>query len=356
MKTWMLLAALAPAGAFAQVPADPLAAPREKLLETIAVHRKALIPDSPRPSQAAVRFGPRLEQIKGAALVARTRAQLVKAELDFVDWSKVVLDHLYGDHAAEARAEGREPMAEEAFRAEKAQEAAVIAGIRQLSAQRGLDRDANNIAALSLQRQPAAVGTLYDGGRAPASEAAPVDDGAVRGDSYAFDDPRRYAKVREALIRQGASPRVIDAAIAEGIRQKVDPMLVLSVIWKESHFKARAHNKGSDARGLMQLLPSTAEDMGVRGDLFDVRNNLRAGVRYLKWIANDYFKMGADLTDMSRLGEGKLKTILASYNAGIGNVRKWIRRMGENLPSIPFAETRDYVAKITDKLSAWLGW
>jgi soluble lytic murein transglycosylase-like protein len=96
--------------------------------------------------------------------------------------------------------------------------------------------------------------------------------------------------------------------------------------------------------------------MGVRGDLFNIANNLKAGVRYLRWIANDYFKMGADLTDASKLEEGKLKTILASYNAGIGNVRKWIRRMGENLPRIPFAETRDYVAKITDKLSAWLDW
>ena len=337
--------------ATAAAAADPLAAPRGKVLETIASHRMALLPKDEPPAQVTVRFGPRLEHIRAAALAAKTRAELSKVELDFVDWHRAVMSHLHAEAVLAAAGAGREAPAEEAYRAERMKEVAAVAAVRQLAVRRGLDPEANNLAALSATADPAAMTRFFDG--ASASGGA---DGAVRADAPAFDDPARYAKIRSLLVAQGASPRVVDAAIAEGIRQKVDPALVLSVIWKESGFRPGAHNKGSDARGLMQLLPDTAADMGVRGSLFDIGNNLRAGVRYLKWIANDYFKMGADLTDVSQLGEGRLKTILASYNAGIGRVRQWLKRQGENLPHIPYAETRDYVLKIKDKIADWLGW
>jgi len=72
----------------------------------------------------------------------------------------------------------------------------------------------------------------------------------------------------------------------------------------------------SGAVGLMQLLPATAADMGC-DDLRDPEQNLRAGVRYLDWLRSNYFS-DPELDEVDRMD-----LILAAYNAGPGNVRKW---------------------------------
>ena len=72
----------------------------------------------------------------------------------------------------------------------------------------------------------------------------------------------------------------------------------------------------SGALGLMQLLPSTGADMGC-DDLLDPEQNLRAGVRYLDWLRTHFFA-DPDLDEVERMD-----FILAAYNAGPGNVRKW---------------------------------
>jgi membrane-bound lytic murein transglycosylase MltF len=72
----------------------------------------------------------------------------------------------------------------------------------------------------------------------------------------------------------------------------------------------------SGAVGLMQLLPATAADMGC-DDPRDPEQNLRAGVRYLDWLRSSYFD-DPELDEVDRMD-----LILAAYNAGPGNVRKW---------------------------------
>jgi hypothetical protein len=103
----------------------------------------------------------------------------------------------------------------------------------------------------------------------------------------------------------------------------VDPVLVSAVIAAESNFDPRAVSpKG--ARGLMQLMPSTASRFGVK-DVFDPGQNITGGVRYLRYLLD--------------LFEGDLVLALAAYNAGEGVVQS-----ARGIPNFP--ETRDYVDRV----------
>ena len=99
--------------------------------------------------------------------------------------------------------------------------------------------------------------------------------------------------------------------------------LVRAVIRVESGFDPRAVSR-TNARGLMQLMPETAERMLV-SDVFDPRQNIFGGVRYLRVLAN--------------LFNGDIELTLAGYNAGENAV---IAHGG--IP--PFEETRQYVVKV----------
>ena len=110
-------------------------------------------------------------------------------------------------------------------------------------------------------------------------------------------------------------------------RNQVDPLLVHSVIQVESNYNASAVSpKG--AQGLMQLIPSTARRFGARNS-FDVKENVEAGVKYLKYLNSLY--------------PNDLRLTLAAYNAGEGAVAKY----RNNIP--PYRETENYVYKVGEK-------
>jgi soluble lytic murein transglycosylase-like protein len=118
-------------------------------------------------------------------------------------------------------------------------------------------------------------------------------------------------------------------AIAEAVtrvaaKHALDPSLVLAVIQAESGFNPKAVSpKG--AMGVMQLMPGTAERFGVR-DPFDVEDNLKGGVAYLRWLL-DHF-------------DGSVPLAVAAYNAG----EEAVGRYG-GIP--PYPETRAYVERVT---------
>ena len=117
-------------------------------------------------------------------------------------------------------------------------------------------------------------------------------------------------------------------AVAAARRHGLDPDLVLAVIAVESAFRPDAVSpKG--AQGLMQLMPPTARGLGVT-DSFDPRQNIEAGVRYLKYLQ--------DMYKDDRLA-------LAAYNAGPAAVQKykWIP---------PYPETQDYVNRVGQQYGA----
>lgn len=107
-------------------------------------------------------------------------------------------------------------------------------------------------------------------------------------------------------------------------RYRLDPGLVLAVIRAESNFDPTALSP-KDARGLMQLIPATASRFGVT-DVWDPLDNIKGGMAYLRWLL-DHF-------------DGDEALALAGYNAGEGAVRRY-----RGIP--PYAETRNYVKKIT---------
>lgn len=130
---------------------------------------------------------------------------------------------------------------------------------------------------------------------------------------------------------------LIEAAAEE---HKLDPILVLSLIKQESSFDSSAAS-GSGAQGLMQLMPATASDVNpelARHELVNAKTNIKTGVKYLSRLMSKF--------------NGNIVLALAAYNAGATNVDRWIkasppkRGMLEFIESIPFRETREYVAAI----------
>jgi hypothetical protein len=142
---------------------------------------------------------------------------------------------------------------------------------------------------------------------------------------------KRTGKLRavtvSTVLPPAAKPTIDIAKMVDDAAKanNVDPLLVHSVIQVESNYNPFAVSSAG-ARGLMQLMPGTAKELGVK-DTFDPQQNIEAGVKYLKYLK--------DLYQDDRLA-------LAAYNAGPGAVQKY-----KSVP--PYPETRDYVQRVGER-------
>jgi soluble lytic murein transglycosylase-like protein len=160
----------------------------------------------------------------------------------------------------------------------------------------------------------------------PPSDEFATDIPSVEGDGPMLDLPE--AIVADAARQAGLVPAAYAAKVAElAHRFDLSPTLLEAVVWQESRWRADAVSPAG-ARGLAQLMPGTARDLGVNPD--DPFANLEGGARYLR-------------QQMDRF-DGDLERALAAYNAGPGRV---IRAGG--IPAI--RETQTYVAAIMGRLS-----
>ena len=120
----------------------------------------------------------------------------------------------------------------------------------------------------------------------------------------------------DSIIKQAASQH----GISEG--------LIKAVMHTESGFNVNARSPVG-AKGLMQLMPATARRFNV-SNAFDPYQNIMGGAKYLSWLMKRF--------------NGNTSLVLASYNAGEGNVAKY-----GGIP--PFRETQDYVRRVSSRFS-----
>jgi soluble lytic murein transglycosylase-like protein len=145
----------------------------------------------------------------------------------------------------------------------------------------------------------------------------------VRMDEIAAIEPEEiFEPSTEPLTEKTPYQKLILAAAS---RYHLDPDLIHYVIAIESNFDPKAVSP-KNARGLMQLMPRTAEVLGVK-DSFDPEQNIDGGTRYLRDLMAKY--------------KSNLTLALAAYNAGPDSVDKY----GHRVP--PYLETMKYVQRIT---------
>jgi soluble lytic murein transglycosylase len=154
--------------------------------------------------------------------------------------------------------------------------------------------------------------------------------------------PRVDKAVQEVVLPLRHEDIIRQQAADKGL----DPALIAGVIYTESRFRDQTSHAG--AKGLMQLLPSTADDIArksggtafVQGDLANPQVNISYGSFYLRYLLQRY--------------GGNDVLAIAAYNAGEGRVDTWIfeaRRRGEEFDHarhIPFPETRHYVQQVLE--------
>ena len=151
----------------------------------------------------------------------------------------------------------------------------------------------------------------------------------------------------EDAVREITLPLHHDDIIRQQASDKdLDPALIAAVIYEESRFRDQTSHAG--ARGLMQITPQTADAIakhsgGVRfkqSDLSDPQINISYGTYYLRLLVDHY--------------GGNETLAIAAYNAGIGNVDRWVADAGgsgefDHADDIPFPETRAYVENVTER-------
>ena len=143
-------------------------------------------------------------------------------------------------------------------------------------------------------------------------------------------------------------PKKFEFAVSAAAKEYgVPENVIYAVIKTESDFDKNAVSKAG-ACGLMQLMPETFSDMTGRKSpskivMTDVSQNINAGTKYLAYLYARYENWD---------------TVFAAYNAGPGNVDKWLdderySSDGITLDDIPFTETRNYVRKVNTALDAY---
>ncbi len=145
----------------------------------------------------------------------------------------------------------------------------------------------------------------------------------AKGPIQARDDFSKLLKSLSEKKTPTKEERISQAVTEASEKYRLPPALILGVIKQESGFKPCAESP-CGAQGLMQLMPETAKDLGVK-DSLNIEQNIDGGSRYLRQMLDQF--------------GGDTKLALAAYNAGPSNVQKY-----GDVP--PFEETQNYVRSV----------
>jgi len=153
-------------------------------------------------------------------------------------------------------------------------------------------------------------------------------------------------RFHEAVQEMSLPLRHEDIIRQQAVEKGLDPSLIAAVIYAESRF-IDGRTSSAGAEGLMQLTPETAQDIarqsgGTRfrvADLGTPQVNIAYGSWHLRYLLEHY--------------GGNRMLAVAAYNAGEGNVDRWLARSQQvhrplTVGTLPFGETRAYVRKVLD--------
>ncbi len=162
-----------------------------------------------------------------------------------------------------------------------------------------------------------------------ASELPPCVTGEVLPERPALAEPVIAADTsgieRRIALLPNTKRWIIDLVDAIAAKHQIDPKLVLAIIAVESNFDAKARSP-KDAMGLMQLIPDTADRFNI-ANAYDAAQNIKGGIRYLRWLLSYY--------------QGNVVLAAAAYNSGEKTVDRY-----KGVP--PYPETRIYVKRVLD--------
>lgn len=156
--------------------------------------------------------------------------------------------------------------------------------------------------------------------------------------SYGNVPDKDFQKILDTSVKNTKNPNSVSRSEIDNLvskyaeRNGLDEDFVKAVINQESGFNPNATSK-CGAMGLMQLMPSTAQGLGVT-NAYDAEQNIEGGTKYLKGL-------------MDRFGNDK-SLALAAYNAGPNAVKKY-----GGIP--PYAETQNYVKNVLSKYDSLKG-
>jgi soluble lytic murein transglycosylase len=158
------------------------------------------------------------------------------------------------------------------------------------------------------------------------------------------------------VIAVNAAYPLIDLPETVRSGNRIEPALVLSIIRQESEFDPSVVSH-ANAHGLMQLIPGTAQMQARREGMSYQRASLTGDPQYNMTLGS------AHLADLVNDFGGSYVLAIASYNAGSHRAREWITDWGDPRSSsvdvvdwvelIPFAETRNYVQRVTENLQVY---
>lgn len=154
----------------------------------------------------------------------------------------------------------------------------------------------------------------------------------------------RVVKVQD-IILENIYPKKYEEYVQKYSEENgIDPLLTFAIIKAESNFNPEVKSS-SNACGLMQLMESTANEMATKlnmnnfntQDLYNPEISIKLGTYYFSNLLKEY--------------NGNTLLALTAYNAGKGNVKRWIEQGkinedGTDIENIPFKETSNYVRKI----------
>jgi hypothetical protein len=146
-------------------------------------------------------------------------------------------------------------------------------------------------------------------------------------------DEEQYASLLRTInphLQVHQSLRFAHSVVADAERTNLDPQLIVALVTVESHWRPNAISRVG-ARGLGQLMPGTAQILGV--DAWDPMQNIRGAATYLRAMLNHFADSGSN----------RLRYAIGAYNAGPKAVDRY-----HGIP--PYTETQNYVRKV---LAAW---